>query len=196
MTDRGQAHTLEAVAASIIMVASVVFALQITAVTPLTASTASQHIENQQAGVGEGILDAAEANGTLKPTVLFWNTSGTFHDVGDEGTYPSGGPPTDFGAELNTTFLDRGIAFDVSIRYVDVGGDVKVKEMVNLGVPSDHAVTVRRTVTLYDDDPIYHENGTASSKTVSDVPSYFAPDAAPDSPVFNVVQVEVTIWRM
>src|SRR6056297_1161848 len=94
---------------------SMLFALQVTAVTPLTASTASQHIENQQAGVAEGLLDAAVEKGTLKPTVLLWSESeGNFPGTGVKGTYSLGGPPTAFGEQLNRTFVDRGIAFDMS----------------------------------------------------------------------------------
>lgn len=202
--DRGQAHTLEAVSASLILLSSVVFALQITAVTPLTASTASQHIENQQAGVGEGVLDAAAKEGWLKSTILLWNnsTSGTapkFDHTGESGTYNLAGPPTPLGEELNETFLDRGIAFDLNVRYLTIDGLVRSKEMVNMGTPSDHAVTVRRTVVLYDDDRLMNVSGgefVAQDVNVSTT-NYFAKDYyGADNPVYNVVEVELILWRL
>jgi len=54
--DRAQAHTLEAFAAAILLVAALTFALQATAVTPLSASTSNQHIENQQRAVATDLL--------------------------------------------------------------------------------------------------------------------------------------------
>lgn len=195
-TERGQAHTLEAVAASVMLLASVVFALQVTAVTPLTASTASQHIENQQAGVAEGVLDSAAEQGTLKETVLLWNESASApFGVGDRGTYSLGGPPTAFGETLEETFLDRGLAFDLAYRYVDGDGDVRQREIVDLGKPSDHAVTVTRTVTLFDSDHLYYPDGTKQSTTLDGTSTFFATDVHA-GPTYNVIQVELTIWRM
>lgn len=199
VTDRGQAHTVEAFSAAVVLLASVVFALQVTAVTPLTASTASQHIENQQAGVGGGVLDEAAESGTLMGTVLYVNeTSGRFHNSGDQNRYIHGGPPTAFGETLNQTFLDRGIAFNLAITYHDgssIGGPFRI---VDLGRPSDNAVTVHRTLTVFDDDHLYDDdNSKDESTTVSDAGNlYFQEDQSPESPVYNVITVRLTLWRM
>ena len=191
---RGQAHTLEAVAAGMLLLASLLFALQVTAVTPLTGSTSSQHIENQQESLAEGLLASEAENGTIVPTLLYWNESSNgFHNT-SVGVYRSAGPPTTFGSVLNSTLGDRNIAFDVSVYYVRANGDRERQEMVNLGEPSDHASTATRSFTLYDDDRV-----RAANKTEQDTlenTSYFAPDAAPDSRVYNVVEVEVVVWRM
>jgi len=53
-----------------LLLASVLFALQVTAVTPLTGSTSSQHIENQQASLAEGLLATQVENGSIVPTIL------------------------------------------------------------------------------------------------------------------------------
>lgn len=197
--DRGQAHTVEAVSAAIVLLASVVFALQVTAVTPLTASTASQHIENQQAGVGGGVLDEAAETGSLKRTLLYWNEhKGEFHGASSrEGIYTLGGPPTEFGERLNETFLDRGIAFDLVVTY-SLNDQVAEQSLVDLGKPSDNAVSVERTVALYDSDNTYDADETrntsvelGNSKTF-----YTGDDQSPHSPVYNVVRVELTLWRM
>lgn len=194
---RGQAHTLEAFTASVLLLASVVFALQVTAVTPLTASTSSQHIENQQAGVARGVLDSATANGTLKPALLYWSDSaGRFHGASSRG-YTLGGPPGfAFGEMLNRTFRDRGIAVDVDVTYLTADRDRRTQMMVNFGQASSHAVTARRTVTLYDDDVLYAADGQPTDVTLEAADSFYAPDAASGSDVYNVVVVEVTVWRM
>lgn len=195
--DRGQAHTLEAFSAAIVLLASLVFALQVTVVTPLTASTASQHIENQQAGVGGGVLDSAAENGTLKPTVLYWNNSSRrFHGAtSDEEVYTLGGPNTTLGRTLNETFRDRGIAFDMKIEYQD-GGTTRTRTVVDLGTPSDNAVTVTRTVPLYDDDHLYRSNETVDPDAPINESTYFVDDMAPNSRLYNVVRVKLTIWQL
>jgi hypothetical protein len=191
---RGQAHTLEAVAAGMLLLASVLFALQVTAVTPLTGSTSSQHIENQQASLAEGLLASEAENGTVIPTLLYWNESASAFHNASAGVYQSAGPPTTFGAVLNRTLGDRNIAFDVNVFYVRTNGDRARRSLVNLGNPSDHASTASRSFTLYDDDRILAANGTEQGRL--DSTSYFAPDVAPNSTVYNVVVVEVVVWRM
>ena len=197
--DRGQAHTVEAFSAAVVLLASVVFALQVTAVTPLTASTASQHIENQQSGVGGGVLDQAAENGNLSKMVLYWNDDdGEFHNATSEsGSYTLAGPPNGFGKTLNRTFLDRGIAFNLRVSYAS-GTGTDTTTIVDLGAPSDNAVTVHRSVTIYDNDHVYEwdgdENTTVTARNATNF--YTGDDQAPNSPLFNVVKVELTLWRM
>ena len=190
--DRGQAHALEAITAGMLLLASVVFALQVTAVTPLTGSTSSQHIENQQAKLAEGVLAAEAENGTIVPTLLYWNESGRFHGADSDG-YHSGGPPTAFGNVLDQTLRERNIAFDVNVFYIRANGERERHQMVDLGSPSDHASTATRSFTLYDDDRIRYQNGSVGA-TLENA-SYFVPDVD-DGPLYNVVEVEVVVWRM
>ena len=188
--DRAQAHTLEAITASLILISSLVFALQVTAVTPLTGSTSSQHIENQQAAAAEGVLASAAERGTLKPTLLYWNESADNWQGASNDGYADGPPETAFGDTLESMFLDRGIVFDLTIYYVDDD-----EPIVDLGEPSDHASTARRTVTLADDDPLRELDGSASDTTLSNA-SYLVPDADPDQALYSVVEVELVVWRM
>mgnify|MGYP006875063198 FL=1 len=193
--DRAQAHTLEAITASLILISSLVFALQVTAVTPLTGSTSSQHIENQQAAVAEGILASAAENGTLKPTLLHWNESEqNWHNATNDG-YVQGPPPTAFGDTLQEMFLDRGVVFDLTVYYIDDSGDRQRESIVDLGEPSDHASTASRTVTLADDDPLRESDGSASNTTLSNA-SYLVADADPNQALYSVVEVELVVWRM
>jgi hypothetical protein len=195
-TGRAQAHTVEAFVAGIILLASVVFALQVTAVTPLTASTSSQHIENQQEAVATGILASAAANGTLEPTVLFVNNStGRFHGDTFDGMYVSGGPPTAFGDTLNESFLDRGIAFNLYVHHATSERTMRRQTVVRMGGPSDNAISARRTVTLYDDDVLYAADGSKTTHTLADSGTFYAADQHV-GPLYNVVEVEVVVWRM
>lgn len=191
---RGQAYTLEAVAAAMLLLASLLFALQVTAVTPLTGSTSSQHIENQQARIADGVLAAESENGTIVPTLLYWNESGSRFYNTSGGVYTSGGPPTVFGSVLNQTLGDRNIVFDLSVYYIGPDGGREKRAIVDLGEPSDHASRASRTFTLYDDDSILAPNGTELGPLADT--QYFAPDAAPNTRVYNVVEMEVIVWRM
>lgn len=194
VSDRGQAITLEAFTAALLLISGIIFALQATAITPLTASTSSQHIENQQTQVAAGLLDSAAENGSLRTAVLNWNDSkGSFADVGDRGYYAHSGPPgTTFGSMLNRTFRDQGIAFNVNVIYVTTTDQYRSEKMVHFGTPSDNAVSVRRTLTLYDDDALTGPTGG----TLANTSSYFFSDTAPDSNIYAVIEVEVVVWRM
>jgi hypothetical protein len=198
--DRGQVYTLEAFSAAVIMLTGLLFALQMTAVTPLTASTSSQHIENQQAAVAEAVLASADEKGTLEETLLYWDSGpDEFHGVSAQGAYLGGGPPTEFGRTLNGTFRSEGIAFNVNLYYLEENQTTRggPEQLVFLGTPSEHAVAATRTVTLYDDDRIYDADHTRSSIELSAIEnSYFAEDVSDDTAVYNVVQVEVVVWRM
>ncbi|SEK58677.1 hypothetical protein SAMN04488691_101814 [Haloferax larsenii] len=201
---RGQAYALEAFVAATVLLASVTFALQVTAVTPLTASTSSQHIENQQAAVVQGLLDAAAENGTLERTVLLYNgSSETFYGVGEEDRYVTGGPPTAFGTMLNETFLDRGIAFNVHIHYFEGSKSRRSKTLVYMGSPSDHAVSGTSLVTLSDSDELHEPidgaaipTGKNLSAVESDPNTSFYVGDRNSGPLWAPVEVEVVVWRM
>jgi len=194
--DRGQAHTLEGVTASLLLLTGLMFALQVTAVTPLSASTSNQHIENQQRATASGVLDTAANEGSLRTAVLFWegSTSGFWH-TSQFSYYTAGGPPNRFGELLNRSFDDSGVAFNVRVVSLSSSGDRRSQRMVYRGEPSDNAVTATRTVTLYDDDLLY-DHESAETDTNVTTASFYADDAAPNSGIYNVVEVEVTAWRM
>jgi len=191
--DRGQAHTLEGLAAAVIIVAGIAFALQATAVTPLTASTSNQHIENQQRAAATNVLETAQADGDLVETALYWNESrGAFRDSGGGGTFSNGGPPTDFGEALNRTFAAETVAFNVRVGYRTPDGGEGRAQLVEMGDPSDNAVAATRTAVIFDDDRL-----TGTTTTVAEASdSLYAPDVDPDGPLYNVLEVRVTVWRI
>lgn len=191
--DRGQIYTLEAVIAAVLIISGIVFALQATAITPLTASTANERVEVKQQMTADDLLDTAAANDSLTPTVLHWNTSDRRFIGALPTGYATGGPPTAFGEKLNTTFKDRNIAFNMYVQYQQSGNEVREKTVVYQGKPSDNSVASSRTIPLYD----AMQMNDGSGRTVKEVGSrFYAKDAHPDSPLYNVVRVKLVVWRM
>jgi hypothetical protein len=75
--------------------------MQATAVTPLSASTSNQHIENQQRALAGDLLSTAAADGSLTEAVLYWNaTNRSFHDSRPVGHYRDSGSQNEFLASL------------------------------------------------------------------------------------------------
>jgi len=172
---------------SLIVVTGVIFALQATAVTPLSASTSNQHIQNQQRTVANGLLATADANGDLRQTVVYWNTSQRkFHGASDAGYYTAGGPSTPFGAALNETFRDRGIAFNVYVVYWD-GTSRKETPITYMGTPSDNAVRASRTVTIYNSTRLSAPGETDTLGEAEINRTFYAPDVAPGNALYGVV---------
>ena len=194
---RGQAHTLEGVVSSLILLSAVVFALEMTAVTPLSASTSSQHIENQQEATARGVLAAAAETGALERAVLSWNaTSEQFYNTSRLGYFTTDPPPNRFGEMLNRSFDRNGVAYNVYLHYQENDGTRDSQRFVYQGRPSDNAVQATWSHTLMRNDEIHTHEETPSGTAVSDEPTYFAPEAADRSSVYNVVRVEVVVWRI
>lgn len=192
--DRGQVFTLEAFVAALVVLAAVVFALQITSATPLSASASSQHVENQEAALASSLLETAIANGSLETTLLHWNEqNASFEGASPKGYYQTCSFDTTFGRMLARTFEDRGMTCNVNVRYV--GGDAQVHTLrvVHVGEPTDTAVRRTILVSLYDDDRLTPSNRRLSNTTAS---SFYAYSDASPSDLHQVVQVEVVVWRV
>ncbi len=193
--DRGQVHTLEGVIAALLLVTSVVFALQMTAVTPLSASTSSQHIENQLQTSAQGVLAGAAAADELEPAILAWNhNQSRFHGTTSERFYVQKTPPNAFGDRLERAFGDRGIAYNVYLRY-GVGGGLQETRYVYRGAPSTNAVRASRTLLLTDTDTLYNQSMAPTNHTLNGTELY-VPNVDQASPTYNVIRVEVVVWRI
>ncbi|NIB99063.1 hypothetical protein [Halobacterium sp. R2-5] len=201
---RAQAHTLEGVAASLLIVATVAFTIQATAVTPLTASTASQHIETQHERAASGLLETERSNGNLSRTLRFWNGTGASFVDADANGYYVGDPEHEvsFLLAVEETFGERAVAYNVNVYYVNDAGERRVRRLVYHGQPSADAVAATRLVTLYDNQSTTERDGAElapTDETLADVDDaaderYFAPNAPGHS--YAVVEVEVVVWRM
>jgi len=182
------------------MLSAVIFAIQMTAVTPLSASTSSQHIENQQRATASGVLSTAAEEDALKPAILYWSeTEQKFHNGADGEPYYAGGtdePNHRLGNLTQTAFGDAGIAYNVYFRFGDSTDRV---QYIYSGTPSDNAVTATHSITLQKDDPIYDENSNPTGTTVSD--SNYGDSSnlditAASGNLYSTVQVEVVVWQI
>jgi len=192
VSERGQVHTLEAIVAGLLLTSSIVFALQMTAVTPLSASTSSQHIENQQQASASGVLATAARNDSLRRTVLYWNsTESEFHGASVNEFYTRR-LPTDLGRTLQRTFGDRGIAYNVYVTYYK-SGRLQKKPILYRGEPTDNAVAASRTVVITNDTRLVNEDGSHGHRVNN---SNFYADKNGERALFDVVRVEVVVWRI
>ncbi|WP_255196617.1 DUF7288 family protein [Halorarius litoreus] len=198
---RGQAHTLEAVTASLLLIGGLVFALQVTAVTPLSASTSSQHLENQHQSIAQGALATAAEQDEIRVAVLNWNTSSlTFYEVPNRTDdrdvyYTRQAPENEFGRIIDRSMEPRRIVYNVYVRYEAENGGKRAQRLVYRGEPSDNAVSATKTLVLFDDDVLYGKDESPLTTTLGGTAEFYAPDAHPSSGVYNVVEVEVIAWR-
>lgn len=200
MSDRGQTFTLEAFVAAILLVSTVAFALQAVAISSNTASVGETELKNQHAGLAEGVLNEAVENGSLRTTVLYWNeTSEQFYNADGDGHYISQLPPTPdgtaFGDSLERTFGDRQVRYNIDLHYRDSTGDRQTQRLIESGTPNDNAVRVVETVTLYDDTVLVDESEDHTTTSLSEVEEeFYAPNVDEESPLYNVIHVEVVLW--
>ena len=195
--DRGQAHTLEAFTAALLLVTGLIFATQATAVTPLSASTSNQHVENQAGIAAQDLLSTTDASGDLEAALLYYDNGsfvGATNGEGYAGMPPKSHPLHD---PLTETFGDRQIAFDIDVYYPEDGGnETGDVSMVDMGSPTDNAATASVRVALYgddrfgaDDQHVLFEDGPGRG--------YFADPADGDGEVlYTVVEVRITAWQM
>jgi hypothetical protein len=193
--ERGQAHTLEAFAAGLLLVAGLIFATQATAVTPLSASTSNQHVENQAEIAAQDMLTTTEARGDLKRALLYYDDGFIGADNGDyyAGLMNETHPLHD---SLEEAFDRRQIAFDIDVYHPDptAAGATDRTRMVDMGTPTDNAAVASIRVALYGDDRfgtddqyVLSENGSAE---------YFADPLGGRDTLYTVVEVRITAWQM
>lgn len=212
IVDRAQAHTLEAFIAALLLVAAIIFATQATAVTPLSASTSNQHIENQQRAVASDLLRASAEEGTLTEAVVYWNATDDpavdgiprFGNTGDENrSYYTDVPDHDrFGALLDQSFSQTQIAYNIDVTYLTEDDERETIPMVVMGTPSDNAVVATKTVPLFEDTELSYPDGEEGltlgeidDDEENDDKTFYAPNVG-DGALYNVVEVRITVWRM
>ena len=191
--DRGQAHTLEAFTAALLLVTGLIFATQATAVTPLSASTSNQHVENQAAIAAQDVLSTSEASGDLKSALLYYDDG----FVGAENRYYTGLPNATHPLHdpLREAFDVRRIAFDVDVYYPAADGNgIDRTRLIDMGTPSDNAATASTRVALYGDDRF----GASGQYVLADdgPGEYFAAPVGGGDALYTVVEVRITAWQM
>ena len=199
--NRGQAFTLEAVISSLIVLTALLFALQSTVVTPNTTGGIDTATRETLADQAQDILDGTATRPTenLSYYVRYWNDSSaerTFARASrPEVGYGDEKPPAEFGDQLNDTFTAEGYAYNVILTYQRPNSqDIGEMVMVYQGTPNRDAVSAVYPVTLFDSDTL---TGPASTdKPIENVSSQIYPikDVATRSPIYNVVEVRITVW--
>jgi hypothetical protein len=203
---RGQAYTLEGVVAALILLASVLFALQALIVTPTTSGTVDQDVQSDLRQQANDILvtTANDEEFSLSTLVRYWSQSDqTFFDATNRRVgYGSRRPPGVFGTLLSETFSERARLYNVEMEYLTNGtdGGRESTQIVFRGQPSENAIVATYTVTLFD-------RQTLTSPTAGDVQlrqldtdrtdgddGYYPVPNAVDGPVYNVVEIRVVVW--
>lgn len=205
--ERGQAFTLEGLAASIILLTALLVALQSTIATPTTGGSADPSARADLRQQAEDVLvTAARAEeNDLSTLVRNWSRSqrtfaGAYNPRIGYGSDP---PPGPFGELLNQTFTQRSRHYNVyaSYRPADASGEGGQIPIVYRGEPSEEAVAAGYRVTLYDNQTLTAPNASRNvelwqydaNESAADDGYYPIPDAAP-GPVYNVVEVRVIVW--
>ena len=107
--------------------------------------------------------------------------------------YTNSYPPNKFGNITERAFDGRGLAVNVLIHYNE---SKEPSRMIYRGAPSDNAVSASRTVTIYDDDNLTAPPNNQTTVADADKFEEVVPENASGNSVYNVVRVEVTVWRM
>ena len=207
--DRGQAFTLEGFIAAIVLLTAVLFALQAVVITPTTGGAVDRGVQAQGEQEVKDALLVGQTNGDLSKLVRYYDDDSNeeeaeWYNASDRGgsAYNNTGFANEsaFGEILDTHFVEHGgNSFNVEyIYWVDeIGGERATEDIVRMGgARGDGAVSASFTVTLYEDQPLTEPGDDGPEETgvaLTDAENYPIPNVA-DEPVYNVVEVRVTVW--
>jgi hypothetical protein len=203
--ERGQAFTLEGVIGSIIILTAVVFALQSVVITPTTGGTVNPEVRAQLQSEASDILVTVGQNRSfgLRGQVRYWSQEEQRWGgaINREVGYGSEQPPGQFGRLLNETFTQRGRTYNVVLKYrTNKSNETGEVPLVFRGEPSDNAVTATYRVTLYDNMTLTAPNSTRveiwryDTNLTNNERGYYPIPNAVDGPIYNVVEVRLTVW--
>ena len=203
-SDRGQAFTLEALVAALLLVTAVLFALQAVVITPTSAGTLDRDTQAELHQESVDSLVTAANDGELSMMARYWDpANGTFagDPDGPAGSYVSEDigyqrdvlPIQDVGESLNHS-VREGNQYNVILAYQTEDGDRETTRLVYQGTPGHDVVTASYTITLTDDQLVTGPN--EGDTRLADVPDDDAaiPNIDDASPVYNVVEVRLVLW--
>jgi hypothetical protein len=206
--DRGQAFTLEGVLGAFVVLAAVLFAVQAIVGGSGAGGTVDADARETLRTEATGILatTADQPVADLAYVVRYWS-SGEQRFYGSRSRtvgYGEAGPPTAmFGQSFDRTFTAQGRSFNIVIRYREDPTDLSSgsERMVWRGPPGTDAVVASQTVALYDNMTLTAPDASSrelweydTNATDDDDGFYPIPDAAPNSPLYNVVEIRVIVW--
>ena len=193
---RGQAFTLEGVIGAMILLTAVLFALNSAVLLPSTGETGNQAQIEQEA---KDVMQIAADEEELSKIARCYDP-GQEEWFGSVETEEETGLPedTDLHTLLKGTFTDR----DRSINLEVVPASDDDGRIVYQGASTRDGVTVSRTVTLYQDDPLMkgndcsdqRNNGEADEEGVTNNNYPIEePEDKDTEEIYQVVEVRLTI---
>lgn len=203
--ERAQLYTLEGVIAAMLLLLSLLFVLQALVVTPQSVNGGSQEaISNQQALADTTLQSVNET--TLRQAVTYWDSSDGFHCTPSDVKYYSGYadtsscsppnpdalPPNRLGEILNES-IGTGYSYNLFVSTQDSSNNVVRQRMVYQGQPGSGAVRASRSILVFDDDSLLAEDGSDSGTQVKG--NLYGSDSYPSSSMYNLLRVEVIVWR-
>jgi len=191
MVNRGQAYTLEGVLAAILVVTATVYGLQAidTRAWEDNTSEETQQLENRASDV----LTLASESGALRNATVCYRPGQTI----DVGGNQAG---SEFEQMLNITFDNQVNEYNLYFSYWN-DSDARESRLVSqrpesgdIGPPTS-AAAASTTVTLTDTMKRTNDNCDPIPPTIKETEdSFYMSDAAPDSALFNIVEVRLVVW--
>lgn len=195
--DRAIAWTLDALLMVAVMTGGVIYAIN-TAPTGASEEAATNLAEAQLQSDAGDVLLVANATGNLTASTVHWNASrGAWYNSDKSGFYTTPPPKHPLQTPLADVLQQTGVAYDIAVVYQDAGYDTHTYRMFYQGTPGAHGVVASHTIILYDDTKLDwpgHDT-TLGAVNSSSSQTFYAPDAFPDGPKFNIVQVRVIAWQ-
>ena len=186
--DEAQLHTLEGLAASVIVVLGLVFASQAVAVTSTSSTTSSVDVEAQYDQLAQDLLTQAKSSGTLRDAVINWNEDeNRFRGTESLYYYQGESPPGRFGSTLDRVVMANNLAYNVELVYQSKGSTLSVP-LVDNGEPSTNSVTASEVIVLNENDRL--PDGTALTDSTS-----YPMTNMDNEAMYNIVNVRLTVWR-
>lgn len=196
--NRGQAHTVEAILASLLILAALLFAIQTTAVTPFSSTTEDKHLENQQRETIRNAITITHENGAMKETTLNWNVSNNSYEgsPNDIDYYTDTTVNTPLITQLSDMLNTDKIVYNINVHYYNTtpnGKEIKTQRLLRVGSPSNNAITVTEPLTLHDTDSLT----TGSQPNLEDLEQdeFYMDTVNTTTPTYNQAEIEVIAWR-
>lgn len=197
-TDRGQAYTLEGVLSAMIIMLSLLYGLQVVDVGAISSST-SDRTESLRSQASD-LLAVAADNGSLQTAVRCYKND---HPI-ISGRQATASDPQ-FEHLLNESLDESLRNYKLYFEYWD-NSSGRQRELVSsnatelqVSSPSDQATEVTYTVSLYDNMNTTSgsectDSGTSLTAASGDFYAEDMQDIAPDSTLYNIVEVRLVVW--
>ena len=203
--DSAQLYTLEGLAAAVVLLLAMTYALNAFVVTPTTDVTPGT--ENNRQVAEDLLATAAENNATgtnnsrLKQLLLNWNATegGVGFNNSTQGVYYYEGEDPDpehleFGKNLQTVLTENGISYNLEASF-SRNGTTSTVPIVDNGEPTTSALSASRSVVLLESDEVTDANKPNGTVQISNTSRYVIPkDPRRTTNVYNQAVVRITVW--